>query len=154
MSDAVLVLIGTASGAIIGALATMIPSWLERKDKWRFATFEKRLEAHQKAYALCQQVNELVHRGDDLEFEPLAKRCDDWWSENCFYLDKDSRTRFRDLIGAMWFSSKSLNEIRRCVDKTCRALEKGIGHKHLESVKDSDNFSDKVLRGFRSSKLQ
>ena len=34
--------------------------------------------------------------------------------------------------------------------KACRALENGIGHKHLESVKDSDTLSDKVLRGLRS----
>ena len=68
MSEALWALIGTALGAIIGAVATIIPVLIQRNDQWRLVTFEERLEAHQKAYSLCQRV---VSYGDN-------KRCSDF----------------------------------------------------------------------------
>jgi hypothetical protein len=152
MSEALWALIGTALGAIIGAVATIIPVLIQRNDQWRLVTFEKRLEAHQKAYSLCQRV---VSYGDNKDAVTLkTKELYRWWQDNCFYLDKNSRKQVSDFTDAcmMYVVEKepSSRNILYYYGKACRALENGIGHKHLESVKDSDTLSDKVLRGLRS----
>jgi hypothetical protein len=43
-------------GVIMGVAATSLWQWLDRRERYRVMTFEKRLEAHQHAHYLCTQA--------------------------------------------------------------------------------------------------
>jgi len=129
MTEALWVLIGT----VLGAAITIIPSIFERKDKLRLLTFEKRLETHQKAYALCQQL--YAARLDKVQVLALARQIDRWWNENSFYLDEVSRMRLLDLIQAAMDFPDTL-AFKKLYAEASVLLQNGIGHKHLEKTSE------------------
>ena len=66
----------------------------------RMASIGKRLEAHQKAYALWRKLATKVHQQGAAE---IIEECQEWWPNNCLYLDKDSREAFYD---AYWTAAE------------------------------------------------
>ena len=89
--------LASLGGVVVGALITVAAqSWggvLERKHQLRLAAAEKRLEAHQRAFALWRKLINTVH--DEKEIFNVVSECQEWWNNNCLYLSPDAREKFR-----------------------------------------------------------
>jgi hypothetical protein len=63
-----------------------------RRHQLRLAALDKRLEAHQEAYSLWR---ELLHTAHDREkIGGMVLKCQEWWENNCLYLDGAVRGAF------------------------------------------------------------
>jgi hypothetical protein len=86
-------LLGALLGAHITAKAQLKISEKEREDRLKLAALDKRLEVHQKAYTLWHDILWATGlpetRGETIE------KCQEWWLENCLYLDKKSMEQFQ-----------------------------------------------------------
>jgi hypothetical protein len=106
-------------GVIIGAGIGLIPYFIERKERYKFESYKNELErkleefkkdleikygvkikAHQEAFSLlCDLLNTLAaYNKDKRTVEDEVFKLRNWWNGNCFYLDKDSRSNFHQLI--------------------------------------------------------
>ena len=89
--------LASLGGVVVGALITVAAqSWsgvLERKHQLRLAAAERRLEAHQRAFALWRKLIHTVH--DEKEIFNIVAECQEWWNNNCLYLSPDAREKFR-----------------------------------------------------------
>lgn len=141
MSEVIWALVGT----VLGAGIAIIPSWLDRMDRLRVMTFEKRLDKHQEAFALCQQLAVILYVEDrtdredqlDAEIRAFGKRLYLWWNENCFYLDRQSSAKIATLSRAcMKQDGISESGFFGPLEDARHALQNGIGHKHLEKTDD------------------
>ena len=63
-----------------------------QKHQLSLAAIDKRLEAHQQAYALWRKFSTTAH--DREEMGHLAAKCEDWWMKNCLYLNAEARQAF------------------------------------------------------------
>jgi hypothetical protein len=103
-SDALLSLISAIIG---GLIATSSQAWVsaqDRQNQLRLAAIEKRLTAHQEAYALWRKLVFATIEHEDLSTHTLT--CETWWNNNCLYLDPNSRKAFFDsYMGASHRSS-------------------------------------------------
>jgi hypothetical protein len=66
---------------------------LKSQNQLRLAAVDRRLQAHQEAFALWRKLNQ--HLSADNLFEIIAE-CDRWWTHNCLYLEDDARDAFSD----------------------------------------------------------
>ena len=57
---------------------------------------DKRLDAHQKAYALAKLMNSLLASLGSEARDELAVKCDIFWNENNLYLTNEVRKQFRN----------------------------------------------------------
>ncbi|MGZ9057802.1 MAG: hypothetical protein ACXW14_01000 [Burkholderiaceae bacterium] len=80
-------------GATIAAAIQFVVSRTEQLDRYRLAAVEKRLQAHQEAFALWRKLISHVHRSE--EIENVVMECQRWWDANCLYLDEPARKAFR-----------------------------------------------------------
>jgi hypothetical protein len=58
----------------------------------RVAAIDRRLEAHQQAYALWRRL--LVHVHDREKIGEVILESQDWWEHHCLYLDEEARQAF------------------------------------------------------------
>lgn len=63
------------------------------RHQMRMAVIDKRLAAHQTAFSLWRQLQRYVH-GDQAEMLRVVMRCQEWWEENCLYLEPSVRQQF------------------------------------------------------------
>jgi hypothetical protein len=56
------------------------------------AALDRRLQAHQEAYALWWDLLPAVN--DQQEINRIVLKCQDWWKNNCLYLEADARESF------------------------------------------------------------
>ena len=63
-----------------------------RKHQLRMAAIDKRLEAHQEAYALWRNL--IPNIFNDEKIAALEQECKEWWNNNCLYLEPDAREAF------------------------------------------------------------
>ena len=67
------------------------------RNQLRIASIDRRLQAHQEAYALWRQLQSLhTFKSDDVSKK--AVECFSWWDKNCLYLDAVARGPFFDAI--------------------------------------------------------
>jgi uncharacterized membrane protein YeaQ/YmgE (transglycosylase-associated protein family) len=92
-ADAIAGLAGAVVGATIAAAIQFAVSRTEQLDRYRLAAVEKRLQAHQEAFALWRKLLSNVHRRE--EIGTVVTECQDWWNRNCLYLEERARTAFR-----------------------------------------------------------
>jgi len=87
---------------------------IDRKDKYRLAAIDKRLEAHQKAYALARKMGNSIHSDINAKFE-FQKEFIEFWDSSCLYLEADVRYKLwvatklfqdYDLYYQIWRDSK------------------------------------------------
>ena len=64
----------------------------KQRHQLSLAALERRLEAHQQAYALWRKLSTAAH--DKEEMDHLATKCEDWWVKNCLYLSIEARQAF------------------------------------------------------------
>ncbi|MDE2887650.1 MAG: hypothetical protein OXR72_05495 [Gemmatimonadota bacterium] len=110
--------------AIVGGLiAGSFSYWTTRlnlKNQWALVAMEKRLQAHQEAfslwYAICSSLS------DQTVFE-LALRAEEWWKDNCLYLDAKSRHAFKLFPHAVRMRHELLSQTPRDTQMLLRVWE-------------------------------
>ena len=93
-------------GAIAGAAIVGLINWktthLRLRQDLRLAAIDKRLVAHQQAFALWHKLFFAIHDKDHIG--EIALECQTWWISNCLYLTPKSRNAFRTSYTlAHWF---------------------------------------------------
>jgi hypothetical protein len=63
------------------------------RQQLRIAAAERRLQAHQEAYALWRRLIKLPY--GDSRMPALVTECQQWWDSNCIYLNGESRLAFQ-----------------------------------------------------------
>lgn len=94
MSDPITTAVLALLGVLAGWLVTIQTARATRKELLRLAAIEKRLAAHQEAYALWSRLLSALH--NETRLQEAAEKCQAWWEKNCLYLDPKSRRAFRD----------------------------------------------------------
>jgi len=79
-------------GIVVGWLGTWFISERQRNTAFRMAALDRRLEIHQEAYRLWHEMVSAFH--DPKKGPETAARCQQWWFDNCLYLDAKSRKEF------------------------------------------------------------
>jgi len=64
------------------------------KNQLKIAAVDKRLQAHQEAYALWWELIGNTHNRDNIG--NVVQKCQDWWVNNSLYLDKNARNAFSE----------------------------------------------------------
>lgn len=129
MSDLVVGALLALLGALIGSLATIHIARANRKEILRLTAVERRLAAHQEAYALWWRVLTNLHRD---QVHDIAVECQAWWEKNCLYLDPESRRAFREGLveAALYEDLKAENDPRETFGRLRGVLDllvKGVG---------------------------
>ncbi len=136
------------SGVLVGFLVTIQVARAGRKDALRLAAVERRLAAHQEAYALWCGLLRDLHNPDRVH--EAAVRCQSWWRENCLYLDPKSRREFWDgsLDAAMYHDLKGVADPRETFARLRGVLDclvRGVDlptveeHEFAESLREPRN---------------
>ena len=72
---------------------------LERKDKFRMAAVEKRLEAHQKAYAFCLHSLEVMFSNSEEEVQHVFEEGHKLMENHSLYLENGTRKKMVEALG-------------------------------------------------------
>lgn len=89
----------TILGIIIGWFITFWKFRLERKDKFRMAAIEKRLEAHQKAYAQCMIFVDVINEHNGEKVKIIFEDARTFYTNYSLYLEKGTRKKFVETLG-------------------------------------------------------
>lgn len=87
----------TILGIFVGAFITLLVQKYDRKDKFRLVAIEKRLQAHQEAYALWYKLIWVIHSPSS-ERILVTTEARNFWFNNCLYLEKNTRKEFDIVI--------------------------------------------------------
>ncbi len=140
-------LIGVA-GIIVGVLITEVRNWLDRKQRFRVMTFEKRLEAHQKAYYWCQKRNEVLNISENAEIHKTAREAREWWNANCLFLDAQSRSEMVGLLNLAHYYADDMKfgkEVWPSLRTTLKAIVRGIGVEYLPEMSQLPEELEKTM---------
>jgi len=69
-----------------------------RRHQLRLAALERRLVAHQEAYTRWWQLRRLIMRDEGLKLFDFAYGCEEWWTQNCIFLEAEAREAFYKAI--------------------------------------------------------
>ena len=86
-------LLGILLGARLTIDAQVKISEKERKDKFRLAALDKRLEVHQEAYILWSKLTTVMSAPGPVKNKIIGD-CHKFWLNNCLYLDSKARDAF------------------------------------------------------------
>jgi hypothetical protein len=67
---------------------------IDRRDKFKLAALDKRLEAHQRAYTLAIKMNQTL--GQPNEGREVEQKCKTFWEEQNIFLSNDIRKKFQE----------------------------------------------------------
>lgn len=128
LKDVLLVLAGGIA-ALAGHIVTMFNARATRRQAFQLAALERRLDAHQRAYTLWWRLMGSLSRPEELQQSHLAAQ--NWWQENCLFLDRDSRKAYREaLIDAAVYpmlDAVQRKELRKQFNRVLELLEEGVG---------------------------
>ena len=85
---------GIIIGSGISAATSILIAKTDYRAKLAVAALDKRLDAHQIAYALWDEIVGAVHSSDHIS--DVVEKAQEFWKNNCLYLDAKSRHAFRD----------------------------------------------------------
>ena len=80
----------------------------------RLAALDRRLKVHQEAFALWRKLLSSVH--DKEGIGSVVMECQDWWDENCLYLEPDARQAFNNCYRAAFLHRDLLEGIQNLED--------------------------------------
>ena len=94
---------------LIGAAIPLVTLWLqskekrkyfelERKEKLKMVAIEKRLEVHQKTLKQWEIMRSVIHSPDSVEKSKIVSGVNEFWLNNCLYMEKDTRKKFKEAI--------------------------------------------------------
>jgi len=95
-SKALIGFLGVIIGSGLAAATSLLLAKENRQGQLAIASLDKRLEAHQTAYAIWHEIRGAIHRPERLD--DVLMKADQFWKNNCLYLDPLSRKAFRDCI--------------------------------------------------------
>lgn len=139
----------TGMAALLGVGIGLVPYLLERREKYRFEEYKRdleikyqaRIKAHQEAFAWVNELGDAFTRLEKQKIWEIVNKARRWWNSNCFYLDKDSRARFLDLLWvAPSFASERVpkeeqdyqKKVWALLDNTLDAIQSGIRAERLD----------------------
>jgi hypothetical protein len=93
--DAAVALIGAVVGAAITATVQWVNSERDRRHRLRTTAIDKRLAVHQEAYSLWRKIKAAANKPDGQDIGAVVIECQNWWENNCLYLDPSVREAFR-----------------------------------------------------------
>lgn len=96
MLAAILGLVGVVLGAGISAIIQWQISRANREQMLATAALDKRLAAHQQAYALWREILRAAHHKSKIG--DVVRKAETWWEDNCLYLDAQAREDFRSCM--------------------------------------------------------
>jgi len=152
MITGIFTLVGVIIGSAISTITQLIISKRERKDKFRLAALDKRLEAHQEAYTLWIELINLITIISDEKFWNTYNKAKDWWNKNCLYLDDKSKLNFNEcLMNFFQFypfafngSKSGEDEALKQIKETGKIIAQGVELTPLkdegERIKKDDKF--------------
>jgi hypothetical protein len=85
-------LLGVITGALIAEFSRHSSARNEGTHQLRLAALDRRLQAHQEAFALWRRLLADMH--DPTKIGETVGRCQDWWDNNCLYLTPEARQAF------------------------------------------------------------
>jgi len=111
-------------------------------------TFEKRLEAHQRAYYWCQKLNEVLNISEKEEIHKTAREAREWWNSSCLLLDANSRREMVKLINLAHFyaDGRKIGEyVWDTLMTALKAVVSGIGFEYLpEELSKPEELDEKM----------
>ena len=90
--------VGTILGALMNRSFARGLEDIAHENRLRLAAIDKRLEAHQQAFAL---IWKLVNQRASETSCGHTKNCNDWWADNCLYLTEEARQAFRAMCNVL-----------------------------------------------------
>jgi hypothetical protein len=125
------------AGVVVGSLMTWFISEKQRITAFRTAALERRLATHQEGFRLWHEMIMALDRGD--EGARAVGRCQQWWYDNCLYLDAQSRKEFIECArdaGFFRMTRESQNTAEKAallkrLKNVLRLIEEGV---HLPPV--------------------
>ena len=91
-------MVGTILGAFMNRSFARGLENIAHENRLRLAAINKRLEAHQQAFALMWK---LVNRRAPETSGGHTKKCEDWWVDNCLCLTEEARQAFRAMCNGL-----------------------------------------------------
>ena len=107
----------------------------KRKHQLSIAALDRRLEAHQQAYALWWKLRSVLHK--DVAGSVVVE-CQDWWVKNCLYLDAEARQAFLNAYHGA-FAHRELADEYRGTSEGKEIIEKNF----MAVI----NAGDKIVKG-------
>ena len=115
-------------GAVLGTSGTFLVERYRHKNRFQLVAIDKRLEVHQKAYALCAKLLEVIQEHqDEPELSDAVGECRYWWSENCLYLSCKMRKKF---VSVCFIEDPESEKVINVM----AALEREMGFRSLSSA--------------------
>jgi hypothetical protein len=93
-SEAAIGFLGVLVGSTIAGGVQLTVSSADATQQLKLAALDKRLQAHQDAFAMWQRL--LFTNRPTKESDQLILECQDWWNNNCLYLSADARIAFKE----------------------------------------------------------
>ena len=95
-------------GVLIGSVISAITSWMvtrentkqqqkDRKQQLAMAALDKRLQVHQEAFVIWKNIVSVI-RNLEKPFKIVVEEAEEWWYNNCLYLDSKASENFWDCI--------------------------------------------------------
>lgn len=81
-----------------------------QEQQLRLAALDRRFEAHQQAFTLWRKLFSAWHTDKLTE---VVRECQNWWDNNCLYLDAQSREAFIQAV----YAAHGHESILKCFDK-------------------------------------
>lgn len=106
---------------------------LSHHNQLKMAALDKRLATHQEAYKLWLELRRNVHKKENIK---IVIKCQNWWEENCLYLDNNARQAFISACHAVALHSdllvdkelkKEVKENWEIINNAGEAIIKGAG---------------------------
>ncbi|MGA8142082.1 MAG: hypothetical protein WB948_15530 [Desulfobaccales bacterium] len=93
-SKALIGFVGVIIGSVISASTAVIIAKEDYRGKLALAALDKRIDVHQVAYALWLEIVGAVNHTERIS--DIVLKSQEFWKNNCLYLDAKSRKAFRD----------------------------------------------------------
>jgi len=141
MTAAIFGLIGTILGALITTGYQWFWSARERQDKFRLVALEKRLEVHQEGYSIWRKLIFSLNKTEELS--KIVTTGQEWWENNCLYLDEKSRSAFHTSLILAWdidaeVKAEGRTKIFKEINQTGKFLIEGINLPFIADVDTKD----------------
>lgn len=138
MSNLAVALVGLL-GVILGVGVAAFWQWMDRKERYRVMTFEKRLATHQEAFSLCHDLGDALFRQNRDDLGSVAVDMKKWWRSHCLFLDRASRENFLRLTNTAYSLAEegNLDAEDKCwelLKKADRLMVEGIGAQYLPDI--------------------
>lgn len=128
-------------GVILGVAVSAFWNWIDRRERYRVMTFEKRLKAHQEAFSWNQRSYHILASRDINKIRELAQEGRDWWNENALLLDKKSQRSMLTVFNSMEFFAQDIGkpkdephlgqDVWLYINENIKDITNGIGAEHL-----------------------